>query len=262
MALKRGRHCAGYLATFRQCSLHIWAATGKEQGTKSEKGRLYRVIQSPISSSLDKSLSIVPCLLWSDNVMCVLTSLCAASRCVHSKSRCVNGQSAAESRLEQSFAIHPRCVGADCNAERPPAIFVVIAQFVFALHSQTPGNFFLRSLPARCMELPGSRWPWLRWRASRLSPYCRTACSQPTQGWPRQQHFRSDRSKAGDGSCLTQSSVSSWAFSSQSSGRPARFGLSEHVSAAALMGGISRTVVAIKNTERRWQVDRATQTAS
>lgn len=51
-------------------------------------------------------------------------------------------------------------------------IFAGIAQFVFALHSQTPGNFFLKSLGGALLELPESRWFSLQWQVSRLSQHC------------------------------------------------------------------------------------------
>jgi uncharacterized membrane protein HdeD (DUF308 family) len=142
-------------------------------------------------------------------------------------------------------------------------IFVGIAQFVFALHSQTPGNFFLKILAGALYGITGVALAFapmagvealtaLLGTMLLVQAGLATATAfqvRPLDGWG---WFLFDAATSfflGILILVQWPSSSIWAIGTL-------------VGAAVLMGGISRTVVASKIRSGAGKVDRAIQTAT
>jgi len=142
-------------------------------------------------------------------------------------------------------------------------IFVGIAQFVFALHSQTPGNFFLKALAGALYGITGFALAFVPLAGVEaltallgvillVQAGLATATAfqiRPLDGWG---WFLFDAATSfflGILILVKWPSSSVWAIGTL-------------VGAAVLMGGISRTVVAAKIRSGAGKVDRAIQTAT
>jgi uncharacterized membrane protein HdeD (DUF308 family) len=142
-------------------------------------------------------------------------------------------------------------------------IFVGIAQFVFALHSQTPGNFFLKILAGALYGITGIALAFAPMAGVEAltallgtlllvqAGLATTTAFQirPVDGWG---WFLFD---AGISFFLGILILVKWPSSSV-------WAIGTLVGAAVLMGGVSRTVVASKIRSGAGKVDRVIQTAT
>ena len=142
-------------------------------------------------------------------------------------------------------------------------IFVSIAQFVFALHSQTPGNFFLKILAGALYGIAGSALAFapmagvealtgLLGTLLLVQAGLATVTAfqiRPLDGWGWYVFDALVSLALGMLIIIKWPSSSMWAIGTL-------------VGAAVLMGGISRTVVASKIRSGAGKVDRAIQTAT
>ena len=140
-------------------------------------------------------------------------------------------------------------------------IFIGVAQFVFALHSQTPGNFFLKLLAAALYGITGIALVFapmagvealtaLLGTMLLVQAGLATATSfqvRPLEGWGWFLFDAIASFSLGILILVKWPSSSVWAIGTL-------------VGAAVLMGGISRTVVASKIRSGAGKVDRAVQT--
>ena len=140
-------------------------------------------------------------------------------------------------------------------------IFVGVAQFVFALHSQTPGSFFLKILAGALYGVTGVALAFVPMAGVEaltallgvmllVQAGLATATAfqiRPLDGWG---WFLFD---AATSFCLGILILVKWPSSSV-------WAIGTLVGAAVLMGGVSRTVVASKIRSGAGKVDRAVQT--
>ena len=141
-------------------------------------------------------------------------------------------------------------------------IFVGVAQFVFALHSQTPGNFFLKILAGGLYGITGIALAFapmagvealtgLLGTLLLVQAGLATVTAfqiRPVEGWGWFLFDAAISLLLGTLILVKWPSSSVWAIGTL-------------VGAAVLMGGISRTVVASKIRSGAGKVDRAIQTA-
>jgi uncharacterized membrane protein HdeD (DUF308 family) len=142
-------------------------------------------------------------------------------------------------------------------------IFVGVAQFVFALHSQTPGNFFLKILAGALYGITGIALAFAPMAGvEALTALLGTLLLvqaglatvtafqiRPLDGWGWYLFDAIVTLALGMLIIIKWPSSSMWAIGTL-------------VGAAVLMGGISRTVVASKIRSGAGKVDRAIQTAT
>jgi uncharacterized membrane protein HdeD (DUF308 family) len=142
-------------------------------------------------------------------------------------------------------------------------IFVGVAQFVFALHSQTPGNFFLKILAGALYGITGIALAFAPMAGVEALTALLGTLLLVQAGLATVTAFQI-RPLDGWGWYLFDAIVSlalgmliiiKWPSSSM-------WAIGTLVGAAVLMGGISRTVVASKIRSGAGKVDRAIQTAT